>query len=364
VQTAGRSGLSVWVVDASDAPQRLEQVRAITRAQANQNVRVVVVVIERGKRRRPRAVAPDIITVDGNALNRQTFLKAVAAAAGRASLERETEKRISAPPMIAPSHDEALRQGKLILVAEDNETNQKVIFRQLALLGYTADVAADGREALEHWKSREYALLLTDLHMPKMDGYKLTEAIRAEEKDGKRIPIIALTANALKGEADHCLAAGMDDYRSKPAPLAELKSVLEKWMPIAKSAADASVSSTLSATATQAAMPAPVDVSVLEGLVGDDPELVREFLKDFRGSAAEIASELRAACSTGQTKAAVAAAHKLKSSARAVGASALGVLCEAMEQEGKANDTDALHVLLPRFETEMALVENYLDKLR
>ena len=365
VQTAGRSGMAVWVVDASDVPQRREQVPAITRAQANQDVRLVVVLIERGRRRRPRAAAPDVITIDGNALNRRTFLHTVAVAAGRASLEREPVKRISDTSLrIAPSHDEALRQGQLILIAEDNETNQKVIVRQLALLGYTADVAADGREALEHWKSREYALLLTDLHMPKMDGYELTEAIRAEEKDGKRIPIIALTANALKGEADHCLAAGMDDYRSKPAPLAELKSVLEKWMPIAKSAADASVSSTLSATATQAEMPAPVDVSVLEGLVGDDPELVREFLKDFRGSAAEIASELRAACSTGQTKAAVAAAHKLKSSARAVGASALGVLCEAMEQEGKASDTDALNVLLPRFETEMALVEDYLDKLR
>ena len=141
--------------------------------------------------------------------------------------------------MIAPLREEALRQGRLILIAEDNETNQKVIVRQLALLGYTADIAADGREALERWRTGNYALLLTDLHMPKMDGYELTQAIRAEEKGDKRIPIIALTANALKGEADHCRGVGMNDYRSKPSPLAELKSVLEQWLPNPEPGAEA-----------------------------------------------------------------------------------------------------------------------------
>ncbi len=364
VQTAGWSGLSVWVVDAGDKPQSLEQIRAVAGAQAGQDVRLVVVLIERGKRRHPRAVAPDMITVDGNALNRRTFLRAVAAAAGRASLEvEEVKSAFGKLAAIAPSRDEALRQGRLILIAEDNETNQKVIVRQLALLGYTADVAADGCEALGRWQSGDYALLLTDLHMPQMDGYELAQAIRAAEKDGKRIPIIALTANALKGEADHCRVVGMDDYRSKPSPLAELKSVLEKWLPNAVPSADVASSHRLpAATARHIATAMPIDVSVLEGLVGDDPALVREFLQDFRGSAGKITLELRAACATGQTTAVVAAAHKLKSSALAVGAFALGELCEAMEGEGKAGDRDALNVLLPRFETEMALVEDYLDK--
>ena len=106
----------------------------------------------------------------------------------------------------------------------------------------------------------------------------------------------------------------------------------------------------------------PVDVKVLIGLVGDDPDLVREFLQDFRVSAAKIAAELRAGCAVGQTTAVVAAAHKLKSSARSVGAVALGELCAAMEEEGKAGDSNALAVLLPRFEAEMAVVNQYLDK--
>ncbi len=363
MQTAGRSGLSVWVVDACDEPERLEQMRVVAHAQAGQDVHLVIVLIERGKRRRPRTVAPDLITIDGNALSRRHFLQAVAVAAGRASLELETENLTSSKlAAIAPSREEALRRGGLILIAEDNETNQKVIVRQLALLGYAADVAADGREALERWHSGEYAMLLTDLHMPKMDGYELTQAIRAAEKDGKRIPIIALTANALKGEAERCRAAGMDDYRSKPSPLAELKSVLDRWIAVTQSEADASSSSTLSTAATQqTATATPVDVSVLEGLVGDDPELIREFLQDFRVSASQISVELRAACAAGQTKAAVAAAHKLKSSARAVGAFALGELCAAMEEEGQAGNSDALAVLLPRFEAEMAVVERYLE---
>ncbi|HTE43107.1 MAG TPA: ATP-binding protein, partial [Steroidobacteraceae bacterium] len=355
VQTAGWSGLSVWVVDASDEPQRLEQMRIVARARSEQDVRFVVVLIERGKRRRPRAVAPDMITLDGNALSRRTFLKAVAVAAGRASLETEGVKGPSSSlAKIAPSREEALRYGQLILIAEDNETNQKVIVRQLALLGYTADVAPDGRQALEHWKSGDYALLLTDLHMPKMDGYELTEAIRGEEKGGKRIPIIALTANALQGEADRCLEVGMDDYRSKPSPLAELKSVLDKWLP--------ALPSRLAAIPQTAAI-APIDVTVLEGLVGDDPEIIHEFLHDFRHSAAKITLELRAACVAGETKGVVDATHKLKSSALSVGAFALGKLCAAMEEEGKGGDVDALAVLLPRFEAEMAAVDDYLERL-
>jgi HPt (histidine-containing phosphotransfer) domain-containing protein len=106
----------------------------------------------------------------------------------------------------------------------------------------------------------------------------------------------------------------------------------------------------------------PVDVNVLRALVGNDAAILREFLQDFRSSAAAITLDLRAACAAQQTKAVADAAHKLKSATRAVGALALGELCQAMEDAGKAGDIDALAVLLPRFEVEMAVVEKYLDK--
>ncbi len=134
-------------------------------------------------------------------------------------------------------------------------------------------------------------------------------------------------------------------------------------MPVTRPEPDGSALSTPSTTATQqAAIAAPVDVKVLEELVGDDPVIVHEFLQDFRSSAATITLELRAACAIGNSMSAGAAAHKLKSSARVVGALALGELCAAMEEAGGAGDSAALNVLLPRFETEMAVVEDYLDR--
>ena len=359
---AGPCGLVVWIADDYGEPQTAEQIGAAARAQLAQDVRLVVVLIGRGKRRSARKADAALVTIDGNALSRRTFLKSVAVAAGRASLEAETDKSTSGKfAAIVPLRAEALRQGRLILIAEDNETNQKVIVRQLALLGYAADVAGDGSKALEHWRTGDYGLLLTDLHMPKMDGYELSRAIRAEEKGQRHIPIIALTANALKGEAEQCRIAGMDDYRSKPSPLTELKAVLEKWLPVAKSAADAFTASI--ASNPPAAPAVPVDVSVLKGLVGDDPEVVREFLQDFRLSAIKLAAELSTACANGQPAQARAVAHKLKSAARSVGAMTLGQLCAGIEQAGVAGDTQALVASAPRFKAEMLAIDEYLSSL-
>jgi two-component system sensor histidine kinase/response regulator len=176
------------------------------------------------------------------------------------------------------------------------------------------------------------------------------------------MPIVALTANALKGEAEHCRAVGMDDYRSKPSPLAELKAVLEKWLPLNPAEPGETASLTPSTLLSQpGAQPAPVDVNVLQALVGDDPNMIREFLQHFRNSAAAIAVELRAACAASQTKAAADAAHKLKSSARAIGAFALADLCATMEKKGNGSDGDALVRLLPRFNAEMTAVEAFLS---
>ena len=102
-------------------------------------------------------------------------------------------------------------------------------------------------------------------------------------------------------------------------------------------------------------------MSVLKALVGDDEAMIREFLHDFRLSAAKIAAELRAACAAGETATAGAHAHKLKSSSRSVGALVLGELCAALEKAGKGGDAEALNVLLPQFEQELARVEGFLE---
>ena len=118
-----------------------------------------------------------------------------------------------------------------ILVAEDNEINKIVIEKQLTQLGYQPKIVSDGLAALEEWTTGEYDLLLSDCHMPRLDGFGLSEKIRAIEfkENRHRLPIIAITANALIGEAERCYAAGMDDYLSKPVKMSELKETIERW---------------------------------------------------------------------------------------------------------------------------------------
>ena len=105
-----------------------------------------------------------------------------------------------------------------------------VVDRQLTVLGVRAEYAVDGREAFELWQRKHYDLVLTDCHMPNMDGFGLTRAIRgAERGTGRHVPIVALTANAMVGEAERCLNAGMDDYLAKPVTLAQIEEMLRRW---------------------------------------------------------------------------------------------------------------------------------------
>jgi len=134
-----------------------------------------------------------------------------------------------------PSRNDAIRQNSLILVAEDNATNQTVIEYQLNELGYQADIASNGVEALKAWRSGDYALLLTDLQMPEVDGYELARRVREQENPEQRIPIVALSANTLMDEEESCLDVGMDAFLSKPVALEELQSTLGQWLPLADS---------------------------------------------------------------------------------------------------------------------------------
>ncbi len=121
---------------------------------------------------------------------------------------------------------------QLVLIAEDNDINRELLQEALSLMGYVSEVAADGLEALERWRTGRYSLLLTDCNMPNMDGFQLTAAIRREEPHGKRFPIVAVTANAMQGYAERCLENGMDDYLSKPITLDKLGAMLTKWLPL------------------------------------------------------------------------------------------------------------------------------------
>ena len=121
-------------------------------------------------------------------------------------------------------------RGK-VLIAEDNAINQRVVAIMLSKLGYSADVATEGAVVLEMLAKQHYDLILMDCQMPGMDGFEATKAIRALPSDISQIPIIAVTANALPGQREKCLATGMNDYISKPIQTGLLAATLQKYLP-------------------------------------------------------------------------------------------------------------------------------------
>ena len=316
--------------------------------------------ITAGDRRIALLVAPNLVTLDRRFVRERSFLRAIAIAAGRASPEVFHE--VPAGPIVElggarTSIAEARAQGRLILVAEDDEINQRVILRQLELLGYAAEVTSNGVEALQRWRDDRFALLLTDLHMPEMDGYSLARSIRQEEPAGGRFPIIALTANALRGEQTRALAAGMDDYLTKPVELMRLREVLERGFervgaPEAAAPADD--------VAGAADGPQVLDVRVLESLVGTDRAVLRTFLTEYRERARQDAEALRAALAEANLPRVASIVHRLKSSSRAVGALVLGDLCADIESAAKRHGSDEVTASLRLFDQALLELERAL----
>jgi PAS domain S-box-containing protein len=351
------SDICVVVIDTPENKPKLDELRAIIRAHPRLEGRFVV--IGRGKRRRVRIEKTDLVSIDANGMHRLRFLEAVSIAAGRTRAYRIENQPVDIDIRSKPlTREEAQLQGRLILVAEDNEINQKVILQQLALLGQVADMAANGHEALKYWKNGQYGILLTDLHMPGQDGYELATAIRTAEAGKTHIPIIAFTANALKAEEAHCLAIGMDDYLSKPVQLLNLKAMLEKWLPVAPAPDILNQN-----IPTVSEIPMAVNINVFKTLTGiNDETMIQSFLHDFRLSAEKIAMELRTRHAAGELAAIGALAHKLKSSSRTMGALALGDLCEEMERAGKNENSSGLVELMEKFEQELAMVMVFLNQ--
>jgi signal transduction histidine kinase/HPt (histidine-containing phosphotransfer) domain-containing protein/ActR/RegA family two-component response regulator len=332
----------------------------LSRFEGLPNVRHLWIV--RGQHRVTQLSSTGAITVDGRSLRRRSLLRAAAAAAGLVAPPAEPPRpdnqaqRAGSSPLTIT---QARVRGQLILVAEDDSTNQKVLLRQLNLLGYSAELASDGREALDLWRRGSYAMLLTDLHMPVLDGYGLAAAIRREESAPGRFPIIALTANALRGEASHALDAGMDGYLTKPLRLPALREALEKWLPQAPVEAAAK-----SADVEQVQLPPGreiLDINVLKGLVGDEPGSLHELLKDFLDALSAGMAGIRAAAAVEGFDEVGPIAHRLKSSSRSVGALPLGDACAELENSSRLGNKNIAAAAVAAFE---AAAEELLPKLR
>jgi CheY-like chemotaxis protein/HPt (histidine-containing phosphotransfer) domain-containing protein len=254
-------------------------------------------------------------------VRRARLLEAVAEAAGERGSEPVAAVPAQAPPAAVGAH---------VLVAEDNAINRLVIEGMLAARGISVDVASNGREALDLLARGAYVGVFMDCQMPELDGYGATAAIRAgEQRTGDaHLPVIAMTAHAMAGDRERCLAAGMDDYLSKPLRPDELDRVVAEWI-------------TPSAPAEAAAGGAPSESAAFEGLIDEARvTLFRDEYADVAGRLADLFAEttpellvtLRDAHAGGDAEALGRAAHKLKGSCQNVGASFMATLADAIER--------------------------------
>ncbi|MGA2556058.1 MAG: response regulator [Verrucomicrobiota bacterium] len=233
------------------------------------------------------------------------------------------------PPIVMPTRP--LR----VLLAEDNLINQRVAVAQLKKLGYTPDVASNGVEALEMSGQKPYDVILMDCQMPQMDGYEATEHIRSREKAEGRPPafIIAMTANAMQGDQEKCLAAQMSDYLSKPVKDTELKKALER-APLPAAAAR-------SPAAAHAVPPEAtsdndlVDLERLEAAANEDPAMLQELVDLYFAQAKDLMNGLRGAIAAGSAKDVDHFAHKLVGASLACGMSAMVLPLRELERQGK-----------------------------
>lgn len=260
-----------------------------------------------------------------------------------------TAARQMAAAETAPPTEVPMLSGKHILIVEDNRANQHVAVGMLKRLGCSVEVAATGIEAVEAVSRRHHDAVLMDCQMPQMDGYQATAQIRALHKRDTHLPIIAMTANVQKGDAEKCFAAGMDDYLPKPLKLAALREALLRWFPEPLSKSDASVLEEDARVRFSNPAEAPVPVDVLSELRSNLGEAFDTMIEVFLEDAPEYIRRIKAALAATDPTALSEAAHSLRGSARNFGADRLSAVCRELEdcaRQGSLQGAEALLIAL------------------
>ena len=248
-----------------------------------------------------------------------------------------------APPPV----EEARAAGCCILVAEDNSTNQVVIRQMLSRMGFACEIADNGVKALEIFEPEAHGLLLTDFNMPEMDGFELTRTIRAAEVEGERLPVVALTADALAGTEEACYEAGMDGYLTKPIDSRKLGSMLVKYLPKALDLRRSEDEVAGDRDAEESSEPAGLvvdwDTSIFDperlgaDLGGSDDEM-KELIRDASEAWTGKVADIKAAFEDGDLKRARDVTHSLKGAALSIGADRLGNIASDLQDALDTND--------------------------
>ena len=255
----------------------------------------------------------------------------------------------SAPPSHRQSTRDETRRPKLqgsILLAEDNAVNQEVTLGMLEVLGFSATAVENGRLAVELLQKQPFSLILMDCQMPEMDGFEATRFIRQREQDlGVRVPIVALTAHALQGDREICLAVGMDDYISKPFTLEQLRTALHRWLPASDESPQTDPPAPLSIpprpTRPQAEA-SPVDPQAWESILSlqrpGQPDLLEKILALYLKDSQEVVDKILAAVQAQDCNGLREAAHSLKSRSATLGAWQVAELCKELELRSRSQN--------------------------
>ena len=260
--------------------------------------------------------------------------------------------RAGAIGALAPASPQFPQFDLHVLLAEDNEISQAVAAGIVGMFGCRVDVAGNGRQAVDRLRAGQYDLVLMDCQMPVLDGYEATRHIRAECIGGEELVVVAMTAEALQGARERCLAAGMDDYIAKPVHLDEVARVLERFFDSRRAA---------EAPAGELSWPPPLDPERVIRACGRQAALVRKIVDTFLDKAPEQLQEVREALEGGEPETIRRAAHKLKGAAANLGAAPLAQLASDLEAAARAGRIEtcigACDGLVKAFETLVAAVK-------
>ncbi|MEI6874143.1 MAG: response regulator, partial [Spirochaetota bacterium] len=292
-------------------------------------------------------------------------IEAIVLRGGRAIGELIGDSPLETPP-------EPRRSRARILLAEDNATNQFVALKILEKIGYKADAVADGSEVLAALALIPYDLILMDCQMPGMDGFESTRQIRTLPAPAGTIPIIAMTANAMRGDRERCIEAGMDDYLSKPVEPGKLAALLGKWLPAVEAEPvelepldDAAVPRADAAPSPEAETGSRLafDRPAFLGRVMDDEGLARELIGIFLKDMPQQLDELATSIAEGDGERGRRIAHRIKGAAANMSADALSHVAGLMEAMGRVGDIPGLTRLLPELRRAFAAAKLGMESL-
>jgi len=296
-----------------------------------------------------------LLTTINNVTQPKPAVSDKSAAVVPASTKSESDSPLPALKSTGPGQEE-----RRVLVAEDNPVMQELALRQLKKLGITACAVKNGKEVVAALAQSNYALILMDCQMPEMDGFEATRSIRKEEgATGKHIPIIAMTASAMTGDREHCIASGMDDYLSKPVGKHQLIAVLERWLNAPE--LNFHPEQAPSIFSAPSGVPPPIDLIKLKELYGENN--LSELLESFVDEAQKLFASCQEKIKARDDRNLVTEAHTLKGLCAVMTATELEGLSLEIEKAGRTSSWEQAAETARNLEPVLLTVTNFINHL-